>query len=432
MFLLLAAAAALGAPPETTVRAVYASSGDPSAALDGRLATGWTPGGDPVGESWVLVLERPDQVTRLQLQACPGQGAFDVAVWFDGVRAGRTVRVDPGLPRYVLHTAGTPVEKVEVRVESAPGQVCLAEVKASGPDGALALALTPPVHGRLASSSVQEPAFAWAPRKAFDGRLDTLYASASPTAGETLWLTLERPLEVVGIELFVGDHRDPAPQFPAGVPDRVRVSLDGAPAREFALSGALGPQLLPVSGSFERLALELGTGVGASAGLGTALTEVRLWTARGPVRVALPDAGSPGEAPIPDRLLRPVCAPTSGLPSELRLRPDGSLTLIWQGQSGGASWWSVLEGSWSRPVWEGPTWSVRVDGALETRRTVAGDDSLTPGAGPALGGTLQLTPVEGLGDGLVAAGAGADGCPDEPSGAGEVIVVWNDAAQRMR
>ncbi len=426
MLLTALSAVALASTP---VRALHATSGDPELALDGDASTGWSPVGDPVGEGWILTLDDPSPVSRLKLRACPGQDPFAVSVWFDGVGAGRAVQVEPGLPRYVIHTADSPVERIEVRVVEAPGQVCLAEVTASGTGGALRLAPPDVVPGRLAASSVQEPAAAWAPRQAFDGRTDTAWVSAGSAAGETLWLTLEQPVDLVGVELHVGDLRDPAPQFPPGTPATVTLSVNGEPGRTHALSGS-GPHLLPVAGSARSLALELGGGLDASPGRGTAVAEVRLWTSEGPLGVSLPGPKPPGESPVADRVLRPVCGPVAGLPAALRLRPDGTLTVTWEGQDAAGPWWTVLEGTWALPVQEGPTWSARVDGALLTRRMAARAEPVDPGAGPTLGGQLRIASVAGLEDGLVAADEGRAACPDAPH-PDELIVHWNDAAQRM-
>jgi hypothetical protein len=131
-------------------------------------------------------------------------------------------------------------------------------------------------------------------------------------------------------------------------------------------------------------------------------------------------------------MLVPVCAAVPGLPSQLRVRPDGSVHLAWQGQDGGGTWWTVLQGTWSQPKQDGPTWSARIDGALDTWRTVATAGPVDPGAGPALGGDLRITSLDAMDDGLVATGVGADGCSDAPTGPGEVIVHWNGTAQRMR
>jgi|GEM_PF-3272808 len=428
MWTLLLPALATAAP---AVRSVHATSGDATQAVDADATTGWTPEGQAQGEGWVLTLDEPTALTRLQLRACPGRDSFDVAVWFDGLGAGRSVRVDPGLPRYVLHTADRPVQRVELRVVHAPGAVCLAEVSASGPQGALALAPPARVPGRVAASSVQEPAVAWAPRKAFDGRLDTAWVSAERAAGETLWLTLDDPVDIVGVELWLGDLREPGPQYPPGVPRLVQLSMDEGPVQPFDVAGA-GPHLLPLTGTMQSLRLELGEGVGASPGLGLAVSEVRLWTADGPLGVALPPARTPGPTPVPDRVLEPVCGAVAGLPTRLRVRPDGTVHLAWEGQDAGGTWWTVLEGTWSQPTQDGATWSARVDGALDTWRTVATAGPVRPGAGPTLGGDLRITALDSLGDGLVHTGKAADGCPDGPTGPNEVIVSWNDAHQRMR
>jgi len=420
----------LAAPPG--LRAATATSGRADAALDGDLSTGWQPGGEPVGEGWVLEFEDPVPLTRLRLDACPGRAPFEVAVWFDGVGAARSLSVQPGYPRLVVHSASRPVQRVEVRVVEAAAEVCLAEVEARGPDGPYALVSPRGVAGRLAASSIQEPATAWSPRRAFDGRLDTAWGSGGGGPTESLMLNLEEPLDLVGVELWVGDRRDPGPQFPPALPTSVRLTTDDGPPVVFPLAPGADSVLLPLARRTAALTVEVVEVEGSAPTRGAAVAEVRLWTVDGAVALELPEARPPGRVPLPDRVLRPVCTPDPGLPSAVRLRPDGSAHLSWQGEDATGSYWVVLEGTWAPPEIDGASWTARIDGTLRTWRTAASGEPVGFGPGPTLGGSLSVVQAADLGDGLVTAGTPEAGCPTVGPESGEWIVTWNDAIQRMR
>jgi hypothetical protein len=106
--------------------------------------------------------------------------------------------------------------------------------------------------------------------------------------------------------------------------------------------------------------------------------------------------------------------------------------LAWLGEDQSGTFWHVLDGTWSQPVQEGPVWSVRVDGSLRTRSTGTSNGPVKLGDGPTLGGSLRITSLDDLEDGMVAADRDSGECTREPAESGEFIVVWNDAAQRMR
>ena len=92
---------------------------------------------------------------------------------------------------------------------SAPAEACLSEIRLLS--NGKPLALQPPrgVSGRIQASSVLEPADSYHPGLLFDGRLDYGWAegTAGTGAGESLTLTLDEPIEAVGLLLWNGYQR---------------------------------------------------------------------------------------------------------------------------------------------------------------------------------------------------------------------------------
>ncbi len=200
---------ALAAEPPPALQALTPTSGTGAELLlDGNPATGWRPGGSPAEEGVLLRLEHPTPLEGVSLRACAGAPAVKVAVYLDTAPHGElavTAEQDAAL-KFERH----PVRSVYLRLpEEAPAGTCLAEARLLQAGGPLALQAPRMVKGRIQASSVLAPADAYHPGYLFDGRPDFGWVEGAKGtgAGESLTLTLDAPLELVGLELWNGYQR---------------------------------------------------------------------------------------------------------------------------------------------------------------------------------------------------------------------------------
>ncbi len=291
---LMLAGTALAAEPLTLQALTPTSGTGAELLLDGNPATGWHPEGDPVNEGVLLRLEEPVSFGTIGLQPCPGSPGLQVEVSIDGA---------PIYPKQTSVAAGKEslfsfpaVKNRSVFVKllaPAPAQACLGEIRLLSEGKPLSVKAPRLVPGRIQASSVLEPADAYHPSFLFDGRTDFGWAKGAKGtgAGESLTLTLEAPVELVGLELWNGYQRSEDHFRKNARAGQLSLSVDGGAPIVLKVKDASGPQMLklpaPVKG--KTLKLTVDKAIAGTKYPDLVLSELRLVDAQGPLSVRTTD-----------------------------------------------------------------------------------------------------------------------------------------------
>src|SRR5438552_1943886 len=161
----LCAALLLAASPISLQSLVPTSGGDAAALLDSNADTKWLPSGDPAGEGVLFRFEQIPPVSFVEVRRCPDSN-LELGAYFDGRRDSETFRFDKQGKARV--TPNFQFRSLFLKIESAKGSACLAEVNFGG------VKVQPPrtAHGSVTVSSTLAPEDAYHAGYLFDGRTD--------------------------------------------------------------------------------------------------------------------------------------------------------------------------------------------------------------------------------------------------------------------
>lgn len=259
--------------------------------LDGNPATGWNPTGDPRAEGVLFRFEEPVALSKVTAAACPSSAEFRVQPYVNGVEVGEPLLLGPG--KIASTSQRLKARSVFLRVVDAKGAPCVSDVAFETSAGALAVAPPRRVVGTISASSVLSPADAYHPGYLFDGRTDFGWVEGAKElgVGESLTLTLEKPVTLAALELWNGYQRSEDHFKKNARAKRLTVSLDGGEPVTLEVKDAMGPQRLklpkPAQAKVIRLVIEQAVKGTKYADL--VLSELRLVDQAGPLGVSTPD-----------------------------------------------------------------------------------------------------------------------------------------------
>ena len=288
------AAGAGQAEPLCLQSLVPTSGGKADVLLDGDLETGWSPSGDPGGEGVLLRFEQPEPIDRVQVLLCSGSGAFELVPYVNGTSLSAQRKGREG-EEYEIALSGQnkKIRSLFLRISSAKGVPCLAEVRFHR--GREVLPVKPPrtVSGRVEASSTLKPIDAYHVAYLFDGRTDFGWVEGAKGLGkgESVTLELDEPVEVVALELWNGYQRSRDHFRKNARATRLGLRIDGGDAIPLKVADRMGPQKLKlpkaVKGKTFQLTIEAARRGKRYPDL--VMSELRLWDARGPLTVETPD-----------------------------------------------------------------------------------------------------------------------------------------------
>ena len=380
-----------------SLRALRSHSGESSRALDGDPKTGWSPRAPSTGEALFVILEEPTEATELRLAPC--RTGTDVKLMinaiteFSGVEQS-VVRltsdgpVSVSLPERTLGWT--------LRVLSAKGVACVAEMQLVAHDRQLDLLPPAKVKGRALATSTLAPYDVWSPEYLFDGREETGWVEAAEQLGqgEILTLELREPIGLEAIEIVNGYQRSLRHYGDNARAKKLRLSVDGGPWLDLHVSDTLGFQTLELgerrSGHSLRIALD--EGYPGKKWEDLVLSEIRLKGRDGWVSLETPADATRIQArreqidralphPLLDRLWRSAC-PQEGGAGTLKIRSDSDFSWI---EDQGA----VLEGLWAAA--QGPSGRANLE-------VYAAWKPPEKGSSRPSGGVLTLQPMATAGE----------------------------------
>ncbi len=278
-----------GAPDAIRLQALLLSSGTGAeAVLDGDPTTSWRPKGDPVAEGMLFRFEEPTPIRGVTLTACSGTPAFRVTDFVDGAPNHTEQTEQGGVPTSLAIEAPTLTTWSFEVVEADADEICVSEIAFEG-ESPIELLLPRTLPGVVEASSTLEPEQAYHPDFLFDGRLDRGWVEGATGhgAGEIVTILLDRPIQLVGLELWNGYQRSPEHFDKNSRARRLRLSADGNPWTELDFSDEMGLQratfTVPLRATEVRVALD--AAFPGSSYEDLVLSELRLVDRDGPLTV---------------------------------------------------------------------------------------------------------------------------------------------------
>lgn len=379
--------AALAADPLALQTLTPTTGSGAERLLDGDVATGWSPEGDPVEEGVLLRFEKPVKLDGVALRTCKEAPQLQVALYLNGVEELTEQAIGAKAQEQVLSFGKRELRSIFIRIQSADsGKACLGEVKLLQGGKPAAVKAPRTVAGRIEASSVLKPADAYHPGYLFDGRLDFgwVEGAKSTGAGESLTLTLEAPVELTALELWNGYQRS-EDHFQKNVrAKKVAVSVDGGAAVSLDVKNASGMQTLklpaPMKGRVWKVLVE--DVYPGKRYPDLVLSELRLVDAQGPLGVRTPDAaerksalekslvGSPLEK-VANRRWRGRCTELETGTWERHFKLRGNHTFVFYDEAADEAEQvtEVLDGAWVVKSASGPWAAVELFGRRHKSET---------------------------------------------------------------
>ncbi len=369
MWSVFAAVVLSAAPGEVTLQALVPTSGSAEALLDGDAATGWTPEGDPNGEGVLLRFEEPVAADKLELKGCPGTEGL-LQLYVNGALGGGfSWRKEQGFGSVTLRGG---VRSLFLKQKPVlPGtKVCVGELLLSAKGERLAVKPPRTVKATVTASSTLEPADAYHVGYLSDGRTDFGWVEGvkGNGEGESVTVTLEQPVELVGLELWNGYQRS-ADHFKKNArAAAVTVAVDDGAPLALPVKDAQGPQklLLAAPAKAKVLKLTITKAVKGTKYQDLVLSELRLLGPDGPITLRTADMASRRKAleaevagkalaDVVDRELRAVCGHEADV--TLKLRTNHTFVSYEEGGGELGSKKEIFDGAWIVRRQGGP-WST--------------------------------------------------------------------------
>jgi hypothetical protein len=353
------------AVPPLVLEAVVTTSG-PSGdvLLDGDPKTSWSPVGDPVGEGVLFRFDGKVSIDAIEAQGCAADSDFAVDPVVDTADAQLLTEIKGAKP-VQRDIRFNQIHSVFLKITNATKNPCLSEVAFYKGGKKLDVIQPKAVTGKVAASSTLDPIDAYHPAYLFDGRTDFAWVEGAKGLGigEAVTLELDAPLEVTALEIWNGYQRSEAHFKKNARLKELSLSVDGAAPMSLAVKDQMGAQKLalpkPVSGKIFKFGI--GSGYEGTRYPDLVVSEIRLWTANGPVSIKLPERVSAFQQQISGKALgafadKQWATLCESNPTQVKLKLRTNHTFVSYEESGGGSVakgnedvagvHSVFEGAW--------------------------------------------------------------------------------------